>query len=403
MSRDDLHLSATSDGDERALARAIHPLGIRWSMELRTRPIVLGRLDKDDVPALRHGTVSRRHLEVRWDDRRRCHLARDLGSHNGSRLDGEPIGTAEVELHDGAVLQLGDVTVVIERLPPGTSAPSLAPRAAVLDAALDQPTRPRAASATASGWGAHEPALHPGLPGRAPVMEALRHAVWQAATERAPVWIWGERGTGKDRVAVELHRRSHREGPLVAIDCSRLDPNADAEGLLRSAEGGTLVLEGLDALPPARRAELLPALRKATLDVRLVITSLDVPSRADGMRSLAGRVLRVPPLRERRGDVPLWIDRLHAQWLEERPDAVVDTLVLSVEAIEQVLLYPWPSNLHELRRLVEELASARDLPRPIVRERLPGWLLPHGASPPTLPVLGPPQWGDELGDLDRGG
>lgn len=430
MSDDDAIRPVTPAGSEaRARLRAVHPTELRWTLELGVAPLMIGRLGSEGMLPLRHGTVSRRHFEVRWDEHARHHVGRDLGSHNGSRVNGQGGDTEEVALHDGAVLQLGDVTLVFERLPP--DAPSLPPmlvQRSPLDAILEQPTRARGSSMR-DGSIHLSPSQRSPIPGDAPAVAALRRAVEQAAPDGSPVLLWGEPDTDKEEVARELHRQSRRPGPLVTVDCSTVDPRRAEElllgrghgrepGLLASADGGTVFLDEICELPMPLQPKLLRALRDRELqrvgadgpvpvDVRVVAGSrgtLRERMEAGELRELytwlGGWELHVPPLRERRGDLLAWIERLHTRWLEQRPDEPIRTLTLSPEAVEQVLLHPWSGNLRELERLVQELAAATDLPRPIPRTRLPGWLIGGDPETPTLPMVGPPVTVETAGVLE---
>lgn len=360
----------------RARLRAVHPSELRWAIELGPRPAELGRVTTEGgPPPLIHGTVSRRHFEVRWDEHFRRHVGRDLGSHNGSRVDGRDLGPTTAMLASGSVIQLGDVSLVYEEIP------------------ADAPASPPA-----------EPLIH----GDSPAIAGLVGALDRAARGRSPVLLAGEIGTGKEHIARALHRRSGRSGPLRVFDCSAVPhrgPVGDAWGLLGTAAGGTLYLDEIAELPSSLQLELARALadhEAGPLDVRVVAaTHHELAERVAAgrlrrdlyaclTRDQAPGVLRVPPLRERRGDVLSWLERLHTAWLERRPTYPVRTLALLPEAAERLLLHGWPGNLHELGRVVHELAADPDLPRPIPLHRLPAWLLGGTPDVPTQPVSGPP-------------
>ncbi|MGH2898651.1 MAG: sigma 54-interacting transcriptional regulator, partial [Solirubrobacteraceae bacterium] len=151
---------------------------------------VLGRSGGGPI---RHPTVSRAHLEIAWSAEAGGHVARDLGSHNGSALDGRPLGGSPRPLACGSVLRMGDVLAVWE-------APAAPTDADCLEVSGE-------------------------IPGRAACIQALRAAIRRAATDHAPVFIVGETGAGKERVARELHRLSGRTGPLVSINCAALAPS----------------------------------------------------------------------------------------------------------------------------------------------------------------------------------
>jgi hypothetical protein len=357
--------------EPRARLRAVHPPDLRWTLELGRAEAELGRIaGEGGPPALVHGTVSRRHFGVRWDDGRQRHVGRDLGSHNGSRVDGCDLGPTIAELEDGSVIQLGDVSLVYEEIPAHDSA--------------------------------SPPSTDPAIPGGSPAIEALVRAIERAAADASPVLLVGETGTGKRHIARELHRRSGRTGSLVELDCATLDPRHDPPGAFHVPGGSSLFLDRIDALRPPLQARLLQVLRQgeaggptATRVVAATCVQLRERVASGGFdhelhARLARFELRVPALRERRGDLMGWLERLHTAWLEHGPEHPVESLALTPEAAELLLLHPWPSNLHDLGRLVHELASDLELPRPIPLEQLPGWIL--GATPdlPTLPVSGPP-------------
>src|SRR5262249_13842254 len=137
------------------------------------------------------------------------------------------------------------------------------------------------------------------LPGRSAAATALRAALAEAASDQAPVLLVGETGVGKERAAEELHRLSGRAGPLVRVNCAALAPQLvedqlfghvrgaftgagdDQPGLLRAADGGTLVLDEVGELPAELQPKLLRALeerqvaplgstRAVRVDVRVV-------------------------------------------------------------------------------------------------------------------------------------
>jgi transcriptional regulator with PAS, ATPase and Fis domain len=367
--------SATAD----ALLVAVHPPELAWRLELGETGI--------SAP-LAHGTVSRRHVEIRWE-RGAGHVVIDLGSHNGSRLDGTRLGERAVALEDGAVLQLGEVFVVYER----------------------------ARGATA---GAGDEAVE-AIPGRAAAIARLRRHVVRGAPDPSPVLLLGETGTGKERIAREIHRLSGRPGPLVAINCAALSPQlvesqlfghmrgaftgatTAAEGLFRAADRGTLFLDEIGELSADLQPKLLRALQEGevlavgatsgvAVDVRVIAaTNRDLPADVDAgrfRRDLYARLalweLRVPPLRDRRVDLFDWIDRLHRAWRSARPGTAATLPALLPDAVEAILLHDWMDNLRGLDRLVHSLAtiSARG---PLARRDLPSWLTapPEADSPDT--------------------
>src|SRR5262245_7941672 len=169
----------------------VYPRALEAAFTLRGAAFVLGRhADRRHADGqIPHPTVSRVHLAIAWNAEAGAYTARDLGSHNGSALDGVPLGSEPRPLGDGSVLRLGDVLLVFEAGAAPGAPDEIEPRE-VGDA----------------------------IPGRAAGMQALRTAIVRAAADQAPVLILGETGSGKERVARELHRLSGRSGPLVSIN-----------------------------------------------------------------------------------------------------------------------------------------------------------------------------------------
>jgi two-component system C4-dicarboxylate transport response regulator DctD len=229
------------------------------------------------------------------------------------------------------------------------------------------------------------------LSGESPASTTLRAAVRELAAAEVDVLIEGETGSGKEAVARAIHaagRRRHR--PFVAVPCAAL-PAEDAEarlmgqessvgsGLLRRREGrieqshrGTLFLDEVDLAPRAvqllllrvlEEREVLPlgASEPRALDLRILAAAKGDPAQAvargDLREDLFWRLnvvrLRVPPLRERREDVPLLFARFlsRAAARLERPLPAID------DAVRRRLLdHDWPGNLRELSNYANEVA-----------------------------------------------
>jgi transcriptional regulator with GAF, ATPase, and Fis domain len=328
---------------------------------------------------LAHATVSRSHALVRWDGAVGSHAVVDLGSHNGTWIEGGPLRSAPRFLMDQAVLRFGSVLAVYERqeLPGADDAPEV-DTDAVLGASL--------------------------------AACSLRAAIARAARDVSPALILGETGAGKESVAAELHRLSGRRGPLVTVNCAALSPQLiesqlfghtrgaftgashEHPGLFRAAKGGSLFLDELGELPLELQPKLLRAVELGEviavgstqlhhIDVRLIAaTNRSLTAeieqgrfRRDLYARLALWELHVPPVRARRADLIAWLDRLHRVWCAARPGADARPLEFEVVAAEALLLHPWPDNLRGLQRLVHEFGAAAS------------------TAPRTLAELGP--WG----------
>ncbi len=213
------------------------------------------------------------------------------------------------------------------------------------------------------------------LLGRSPAFQEMLGLVTRVARAATPVMLHGESGTGKALVAQAVHAESNRaSAPLVTVTCSgssatqfemELFGNEDTPGLVEAAHGGTLVLDEVSEIPQAAQVKLLQLLEAHRFrrvgtsawreaDVRLVCTTnrdLLQLVRAGNMREdlyyrLSVFEIRVPPLRERRGDLALLIDAL----LERQGAA---HLRVQAEAEEVLSAYDFPGNVRELGNIIE--------------------------------------------------
>ena len=232
----------------------------------------------------------------------------------------------------------------------------------------------------------------------------LKKQVAQAARSRAPVLIQGETGSGKEVVARLLHDLSGRAiGPFLAINCGSMNRELlESElfghekgaftgatgtkiGLVAAAEGGTLFLDELGEMPGSMQVSLLRFLdrgeyrpvgstRSLQADVRIVgATNQDIQElvaqgrfREDLLYRINTVTLRVPPLRERKEDIPV----LAEHFLSSIRAAGSPIRSLSSEAIESLISYHWPGNVRELRNVVERLIMMSSGKGPISREEL---------------------------------
>ncbi len=215
--------------------------------------------------------------------------------------------------------------------------------------------------------------------------------VMQLAETVAPtnstVLLTGESGTGKEVLARYIHRLSDRaEGPFLSINCGALPESLleselfghvkgsftgavkDKDGLLSAAEGGTFFLDEVGEMSPATQVKLLRALQErevipvgatkaVPVDVRIIAaTNRELEQeiergafRSDLYYRLNVIQLRLPPLRERPGDVALLAHR----FLESRPGPDSPVLDISPEAMEVLDEYEWPGNVRELENALE--------------------------------------------------
>jgi transcriptional regulator with PAS, ATPase and Fis domain len=232
------------------------------------------------------------------------------------------------------------------------------------------------------------------------------------------VLIRGESGTGKELIAKLLHHLSGRGGPLVALNCGALPESlleselfgieggvatgvAARRGKFELADGGTLFLDELGDMPPALQVKLLRALQErevvrvggeapVQVDVRVVAaTHRDVEAlvaegriREDLFYRLKGVELTLPPLRERREDVPHLVRHFLDQFCAREEIAVP---ALSHEASALLLEHDYPGNVRELQNLVEGAASLAEgtIDAELLRS-LMGAAPPSAAGPEAL-------------------
>src|SRR3989454_5409488 len=252
--------------------------------------------------------------------------------------------------------------------------------------------------------------------GRASEMEKLYRIIAKAAHSAHPVLILGESGTGKEMVARSIHFSGpFRDKPFIPVDCGSLVPTLieselfgyvkgaftgavqSRDGLLAIAEGGTVFLDEVGELPVDLQAKLLRAIqereirpvgstRRIAINVRiLAATNRDLEQAvAQGTfrRDLYFRLnvlsLRIPPLRERRQDIPL----LAAPFLERLSRASGHERSVSDEAMKALLAYDWPGNVRELENCLERACAFTTGPMIQVAD-LPSSI--HSA-PGTMPI-----------------
>ncbi len=275
----------------------------------------------------------------------------DLGSGASTWLNGVLVNEVQ-PLKDGDILRLGDSVFVYtrsERLPAGA---------------------------------AELPGDQAELTGISPSIVAVRRSIDAVAPHPRTVVVTGETGTGKEIVSRMIHRRSGRTGPFVAVNCGGFTEGllaselfghirgaftgalSEQPGLFRAARGGTLLLDEVGEMPMALQPTLLRVLETwhvrpvgsphdVAIDVRVVAASnrelialvQQGKFRSDLYARLAQWVVRIPPLRDRRGDLPALV---HA--LLTRLDCGVRALTPDLQ--EALLLHPWPLNVRGLSNVL---------------------------------------------------
>ncbi|MDB4884331.1 MAG: Sigma-54 dependent transcriptional regulator [Gemmatimonadetes bacterium] len=225
------------------------------------------------------------------------------------------------------------------------------------------------------------------LIGRSSAIARVRELVGRAAASRATVLITGEAGTGKDAVARLVHDLSERASrPYVTVRCGSAEPEslerelfgyagsdtiAPRAGLLEEARGGTVVLDDASTLPSALRTQLARTIATRTTcrvggtatlhaDVRLILTSRQTDvggeeSREDLLRRFNAMLVVLPPLRERRSDIPQLVQHFRHRFAEEQR---IELGALRPDEMLPLLGHEWTGNVRELEHWVERTALA---------------------------------------------
>ena len=245
--------------------------------------------------------------------------------------------------------------------------------------------------------------------GNSPGIRSLYRVIEQAAPTSASVLVWGESGTGKELVAQTVHELSPRASfPFVAINCAAIPETLlESEifghekgaftgahdrrtGVFELAHRGTLFLDEIAEMVPGTQVKLLRVLQEQkfrrlggrqeqTVDVRVIAATNRDPSEAvrDGRlrEDLYYRLnvftIELPPLRDRRADIPLLLQTFLTEFNTRNNKAV---RAVDQEAMYLLERYPWPGNIRELRNVIEratilaegDFIEAKHLPPPVV-------------------------------------
>jgi two-component system response regulator AtoC len=241
------------------------------------------------------------------------------------------------------------------------------------------------------------------IAGQSSAMQQVFDTVQQVAPSRATVLITGETGTGKELIAHAIHNLSPRKnGPFVAVHAAALSSTLlESElfghekgaftgaverrvGRFELADGGTLFLDEVGEIEPAMQVKILRVLEERAfervggsktlqVDVRLIAaTNRDLKKlvsegkfRDDLFYRLSVVAVNLPPLRERREDIPLLVRTFLDEFSRENNKTVRE---LTPEALNVLMAYDWPGNVRELRNAVEQMVVLARADRLTVRD-----------------------------------
>ena len=270
----------------------------------------------------------------------------------------------------------------------------------------------------------------PGLIGNAPAMQVLYATIRKIANFRSTVLVTGETGSGKEMVARAIHDLSPRKSkPFVAVNCGAIPEtlieselfghakgaftgaHAQKKGLVEEAAGGTLLLDEIGELAPAMQVKLLRLLQEeevrrvgetktTKVDVRIIAaTNVDLAAavrkgsfREDLFYRLNVLPLHIPPLRERREDIPMLVDHFLARFVKQMNSSVNG---VTAEALDILSRYPWSGNVRELENTIERavvLANGDKLDAASLPEKVRNGVAAtsEAAAAPGAPVAGDP-------------
>ena len=261
------------------------------------------------------------------------------------------------------------------------------------------------------------------LIGEDPKIREIRALIDKIAPTESAVLIRGESGTGKEIVARAIHNKSGRPGRFVPINCASIPENlmeselfgyeqgaftgADQKklGLVELASGGTLFLDEVGELPPNLQVKLLRvlqereiqrvgSLRTIPVDIRLLAATnrnlkeaiYEGSFRTDLYYRLNVINLRLPPLCERQGDIPILVRFFLERFARKlnRPEMTIEP-----EALRALERYRWPGNVRELENVIERMAVLCDTPT-MNLACVPPDILGRGTPPTGFPAIQAP-------------
>lgn len=273
-----------------------------------------------------------------------------------------------------------------------------------------------------------------GMIGGSAAMQKVYHAIRAVADSNASVLLRGESGTGKELIAQAIVQSGNRaDKPYVCLNCSALPETlleselfgyergaftgADAAkpGLIETAHTGTLFLDEITTLNPSLQSKLLRALQEHSvqrlggrsakkIDFRLICATNDdledLVRKGRFREDLYYRInvvpILVPPLRERRGDLPLLVDHFLRTYCASSKKALKSVQPDVMEIMED---YPWPGNVRELENIVQRLVVMNDS-SVVTAEQLPQPLL-YSSTASQEAILIPEEGVDFDAEMER--
>ena len=233
------------------------------------------------------------------------------------------------------------------------------------------------------------------ITGNSPAVQHLMKNIYRLARNQAPVFIHGESGSGKERVAKMIHQQGSRNnGPFVPVNCGAIPAelmeseffghlkgsftgaHSNKEGLFQAANGGTLFLDEIAELPLNMQVKLLRVIQEkavravgasqeSPVDVRILSAShknlVELVASGTFREDLYYRInvieLTIPSLRERKEDIPQFVKQLLAS-IADKMDVAIPSI--DDDAMEALKNYPFPGNVRELENILERAIALLD-------------------------------------------
>lgn len=271
------------------------------------------------------------------------------------------------------------------------------------------------------------------LVGRSRAIANAYEKIRQAAPTTIPIILIGESGTGKDLVAQAIHNTGARaDGPFVKLDCSKESSalverelfghaagafpgaNESHPGRVEVADGGTLYLDALSGFPQIAAEQLLRTLdtggaqrpgdeQTRAADIRLIVSVSGALERTDTTQAFLGElqrrfgaiVIELPPLRDRKEDIPLLAEHFIAEIAAASHKNVQG---LTRNAMDLLVRHDWPDNVRELRNTIEGMIIICQPGRPLDVKQVPEYLREGAAHDPREIRIRP---GTSMHDVER--
>jgi DNA-binding NtrC family response regulator len=260
--------------------------------------------------------------------------------------------------------------------------------------------------------------------GKSPRMQEIYQIIEAVSQNKSNVLLSGENGTGKELVARTIHAKGPLSAkPFLAINCGALSETLlesqlfghrkgaftgaidDHEGVFQAADGGTLFLDEITEIPLPLQVKFLRAIqekevtplgstRPVRVDVRIIAaTNRDLEDavrdgnfRTDLFYRLNVVPIHLPPLRERREDIPLLVERFTEDFSRVYG---VEPKRVTPAAIERILQYAWPGNIRELQNAIERAFALSSEPEITLKDLPPAVLRAEEAAPAPEPLIQP--------------